>query len=665
MKARLNPEQRKAVETIDGPLLIVAGAGSGKTGVVTTRIAQMLEHGISQASILALTFTNKAAREMEARVKALTGLKLSNLTVSTFHAFGVRILREQSSIMGYRPNFTIYDSSDKLACLRESSRELKLNHEPAELNALAALFSDVKTKRSAWDEVTSIHKPLFDEYHELMMLHNAVDFDDLILRPLELFESNLEALDVYRKRYKYIMVDEFQDTSRIQYRLVRYMAIEHRNLCCVGDDDQSIYSWRGADYTNLLNFEKDFPERTEIKLERNYRSTGTILKAANAVISNNTDRKVKELWTHDGHEEMTIRFAAPDDDQEEAAFIAETIGELRATEGLAYDQVGILVRTNALTRSIEDALLANNLPYTMSGGTSFFQRPEIKDMIGYLRVIDNPDDDVNLLRIINTPRRGVGKTTLEAVVNLAREKGYSLYSSISEIVFGSGAGVSEKIRSGLAEFLDLMEKYRDMFEPVEGEKSALTATFKELLEDVNYWGHLVQEFRHNEKIAKWRHENITTFSDFLERWERNPDNLEPTLTRWLNRITLNARDELDENDAGKVNLMTIHASKGLEFDVVFLPGVEEGIVPHAKSIEENPKSIEEERRLFYVAITRARKKLFISSCRTRKIRLETIACVPSPFLEEIPQDLMENHESQDVVEHGEDVSGFFSNMPWK
>jgi DNA helicase-2/ATP-dependent DNA helicase PcrA len=422
VKARLNPEQRKAVETIDGPLLIVAGAGSGKTGVVTTRIAQMLEHGVSQASILALTFTNKAAREMEARVKALTGLKLSNLTVSTFHAFGVRILREQSSIMGYRPNFTIYDSSDKLACLRESSRELKLSHEPAELNALAALFSDVKTKRSAWDEVTSIHKPLFDEYHELMMLHNAVDFDDLILRPLELFESNP----------KHSMCIE-NDTSTSwwmssrtphAFNIVSSVTWPSNTAISAasGDDDQSIYSWRGADYTNLLNFEKDFPERTEIKLERNYRSTGTILKAANAVISNNTDRKVKELWTHDGHEEMTIRFAAPDDDQEEASFIAETIGELRATEGLAYDQVGILVRTNALTRSIEDALLANNLPYTMSGGTSFFQRPEIKDMIGYLRVIDNPDDDVNLLRIINTPRRGVGKTTLEAVVSLAREK---------------------------------------------------------------------------------------------------------------------------------------------------------------------------------------------------------------------------------------------------
>ncbi len=665
VKSRLNPQQRKAVETIEGPLLIVAGAGSGKTGVVTTRIAEMLEHGIPQAAILALTFTNKAAREMEARVKSLTGLKLSNLTVSTFHAFGVRVLRECSADLGYRPNFTIYDSSDKLACLRESSRELKLRHEPSELNALAALFSDIKTLRGEWDEVSSIHKPLYDEYHELMMLHNAVDFDDLIIKPLDLMESRPEILEEYRRRYRYIMVDEFQDTSRIQYRLVRHLAGEHRNLCCVGDDDQSIYSWRGADFTNLLNFEKDFSERKEIKLERNYRSTGTILKAANAVISNNTDRKVKELWTHDGHDEMTIRFATPDDDQEEATFISDTIGALRATEGMAYDQMGILVRTNALTRSIEDALVANNLPYTMSGGTSFFQRQEIKDMIGYLRIIDNPDDDVNLLRIINTPRRGVGKTTLEAIVNLAREKGYSLYSSVSEIVFGSGNDVGEKVRSGLAEFLDLIERFRDLFKPEEGEKPALAATFNELVEEINYWGFLVQEFRQNEKIAKWRYENIQSFATFLERWEKNPDNLEPTLTRWLNRITLNARDELDDNEAGKVNLMTIHASKGLEFDVVFLAGVEDGIVPHAKSIEENPKSMEEERRLFYVAITRARKKLYISSCRTRKIRLETIACVPSPFLLEIPQDLMENAVSEEPLSQGDDVSGYFAKMPWK
>ena len=665
VKARLNPQQREAVDSIEGPLLIVAGAGSGKTGVVTTRIAGMLGAGIPQASILALTFTNKAAREMEERVKALTGLKLSNLTVSTYHAFGVRVIRERSGDMGFRPNFTIYDTSDKLACLREASRELKLNHEPAELNALAALFSDIKTQRSIWDEVTAIHRPLYDEYHELMMLHNAVDFDDLIIRPLELFENHPDILDEYRLRYRYVMVDEFQDTSAIQYRLVRHLALKHRNLCCVGDDDQSIYSWRGADYTNILNFEKDFPERREIKLERNYRSTGTILKAANAVIANNTDRKDKELWTHDGHDEMTIRYATPDDDQEEATFIAETIGSLRATEGMAYDQMGILVRTNALTKGIEDALLANNIPYSMSGGTSFFQRQEVKDMIGYLRVIDNPDDDVNLLRIINTPRRGVGKSTLEAIVGLAREKGYSLYSAVSEIVFGPASPVSDKVRGGLAEFLDLIETYRDSFETPEGERSAMAATFNELVEEINYWGHLVQEFRHNEKIAKWRYENIQSFATFLERWEKNSDNLEPTLNRWLNRITLNARDELDDNEAGKVNLMTIHASKGLEFDVVFLAGVEEGIIPHAKSIEENPKSLEEERRLFYVAITRARRKLYISSCLTRKVRMETIACVPSPFLQEIPEDLMDYAVTEIPVEQGDDVSGFFSNMPWK
>ena len=666
LRRRLNPQQRDAVDCIDGPLLIVAGAGSGKTGVITTRIAGMLRQGIPQSAVLALTFTNKSAREMEERVKTLTGLKLSNLTVSTFHAFGVRVLRQNGGALGYRPNFTIYDAADRLACLRESARELDLRHEPAELSALGSLFSDIKTGRAAWDDVTAVHRPLYDEYHELMKLHNAVDFDDLIIRPLELFETEPTVLDAYRERFRYIMVDEFQDTSRIQYRLVRHLALEHRNLCCVGDDDQSIYSWRGADYTNILNFETDFPERREIKLERNYRSTGTILKAANAVIAHNADRKDKELWTRGDHDEMTLRFAAPEDDQQEGVFIAETIGALRATEGLAYDQVGVLVRTNALTRSIEDALLAHNIPYAMSGGTSFFSRQEIKDMIGYLRVVDNPDDDVNLLRIINTPRRGIGKTSLAVLVDLARRKGYSLYSAVNEIVFSpDGSPVSDKIRSGLAEFLDLIEKYRGLFEGDDGRTPKLSPLFHELLEEVNYWGHLVGEFRHNEKIAKWRYENIRSFADMLERWEKNPDNLEPTLTRWLNRITLNARDELDDSEAGKVNLMTIHASKGLEFDVVFLAGVEDGVIPHAKSLEENPRSLEEERRLFYVAITRARKKLYLSSCLTRKVRLETVACVPSPFLQEIPRDLMEAAVEDEPVEHGEDVSSYFAGMPWK
>ncbi|PIE04785.1 MAG: AAA family ATPase, partial [Spirochaetales bacterium] len=584
VKSRLNPQQLEAVNCIDGPLLIVAGAGSGKTGVVTTRIAEMLARGIPQSSILALTFTNKAAREMQERVKKLTGLPLSNLTVSTFHAFGVQILREQAEHLGYHPNFSIYDSSDKTACIKEAARELQLRHEPAELNTLSALFSGIKTRRQQWDTVTSLHKPLYEEFQELMMLHNAVDFDDLIVRPLELFENFPDILNIYRKRFRYIMVDEFQDTSSIQYCFVRHLARKHRNLCCVGDDDQSIYSWRGADFTNILNFETDFPERREIKLERNYRSTGTILKAANAVIAHNTDRKSKELWTHDNHEEKTIQFAAPEDEKAEAEFITESIRELKINNGLSYDQIGILVRTNSLTRSIEEALLAYNIPYTMSGGTSFFQRQEIKDMIGYLRVISNPDDDVNLLRIINTPRRGVGKVTLKSIVDLARRKEYSLYSAISELVFQSKPEISDKSRSGLAEFLNLIEKYQEVFKGPEKNETApgvkpppyLTPGFNELLEEINYWGHLIQEFRHNEKVAKWRFENIRNFASLLERWEVNPDNLEPSLERYLNRITLNARDQLEENEAGKANLMTIHASKGLEFDVVFLAGAEEG-----------------------------------------------------------------------------------------
>ena len=721
---RMNPEQREAAMSIEGPLLIVAGAGSGKTGVITARIAYMLSRGIAPSSILALTFTNKAAREMEERVRRLTGpRKPGGLTVSTFHAFGLGILRERTREAALRPKFTIYDSGDKLACLNEAARELRLQYESSELGALAGLFSDIKTRRRTWDATNEVHRPLFEEYAQMTALHNAVDFDDLIIRPLGLLESREDVLRAYRRRFLYIMVDEFQDTSTVQYLLTRYLAEEHRNLCCVGDDDQSIYSWRGADYTNILSFEGDFPERREIKLERNYRSTGIILRAANAVISNNTDRKDKELWTSEGEEEMTIRFAAPEDEGEEGEFIMDTIGALRTAEGLPYHDIGILVRTNALTRSLEDALLANNIPYAVSGGTSFFSRQEIKDVIGYLRVIDNPDDDVNLLRVINRPRRGVGRTTLEGLVDRSRRRGCSLYSAAADIVFSDSSGgtrvVSEKVRAGLAEFLDVIERYREVFEGGEsagraggaGSRGAagirgggrpgsgneyegnsggargggrpggalrdsngkssdergggpLAAALGELVDEIGYWGYLIGEFRQNEKMAKWRYENVRGFIDMLGRWESHPDNLEPTLTRWLNRITLNARDQLEDDTEGKVNLMTIHAAKGLEFDVVFLPGVEDGIIPHARSIEEDPRSMEEERRLFYVAITRARRRLYISSCRTRKLRLETHACVPSPFLDEIPREVMEEAESEAPVDDAETASRFFAAMPW-
>ena len=658
---RLNPEQKLAVDTINGALLIIAGAGSGKTGVITTRIANMLNHGIPQSNILALTFTNKAAREMEERVKTLTGKKLTNLTVSTFHAFGVRILRENYADMGYRPNFSIYDTNDKMACLKEAARELKLKYENPELMELANLFSSIKTERIGWDGSNDQHKPLYHEYEDHMRIYNAVDFDDLIVKPIRLLAEREDIREKYQNKFRYIMVDEFQDTSLMQYKMLYLLGNKHRNICCVGDDDQSIYSWRGANYGNILQFEADFPELLEIKLERNYRSTGTILKAANAVIANNTNRKLKELWTELSHNEMTIRHCMPEDDREEGEFIASTIASLRMQDHMKYDQFGILIRTNSLCKAVEDALLSHNIPYTMSGGTSFFQRAEIRDIIAYMRVINNPDDDVNLMRVINTPRRGVGKKALETLVNLAQERGESLYSSLTALLFAADSGISSSLRVGLGEFMELIEDFRERFE----DTKALAATAQELVEEIGYWDYLLHEHSNNDKVAKWKYDNIALFIDFMDRWQKNPDNMNPNLQKWLNRITLVTRDEIDEEDAGKVNLMTIHASKGLEFDVVFLAGVERDIIPHARAVAEDPANMEEERRLFYVAITRARKKLFISSCMKRKQMREMIDSGPSPFLEEIPGDLLEEMEVEVEVEDPDEAKKYFARLPWK
>ncbi len=388
----------------------------------------------------------------------------------------------------------------------------------------------------------------------------------------------------------------------------------------------------------------------------------TILKAANAVIANNTNRKLKELWTELSHNEMTIKQSLPEDDREEGDNIADTILALKVKEGMKYDQFGILIRTNSLSKAIENALLARNIPYTMSGGTSFFQRAEIRDIIAYLRVISNPDDDVNLMRIINTPRRGIGKKALETLINMAQEQKQSLYSCLTALLYAQDSPISSRLRAGLAEFVELLEDFKDRF----SEAGALAETSREFIEEINYWDYLLGEHSNNEKVAKWKYENICTFIDFMERWEHSPENLDPGLQKWLNRITLITRDEMDEEDTGKVNLMTIHASKGLEFDVVFLAGVEKDIIPHARAVAENPENIEEERRLFYVAITRARKKLFISSCLKRKQLREMIDSGPSPFLEEIPQDLMEALEEEEELEDSpEAISQLFSRLPWK
>jgi DNA helicase-2/ATP-dependent DNA helicase PcrA len=661
-RINLNPEQKKAVETIEGPLLIIAGAGSGKTGVITCRIANMLNKGIPQSQILALTFTNKAAREMEERVKTLTGRKLTNLTLSTFHAFGVRILREEINLLGWKPNFSIYDTSDKISCIRAAGNERKESYDPGELATIEQVFSAIKTNRGIWDDTNRAYKGLYDEYLDHLKLYNAVDFDDLITLPVKIFEEFPGVLEQYQDKYRYIMVDEFQDTSMNQYKFVEMIARGSRNFCCVGDDDQSIYSWRGANYGNILQFENDYPERVEIKLERNYRSTGTILKAANAVIANNTNRKEKELWTETALTEASIQIHYPEDDASEAEFIVSTIKRLKFADHMPWDAFGILVRTNSLTRVIENELLMSQVPCVISGGESFFQRKEIRDIIAYLRLMVNAEDNVSLLRIINTPRRGIGKKALEQLTETADSRGLSLWAAAGELIYHGGDEVPHALRGALSDFVELIEGGRDRF--FQKKKGHLAASLREFTADLNYWDHLLQEHQANDKVAKWKFDNVMMFADFLEKWEKDPDNLEPSLIRWLNRITLTSRDEANEDDAGKVSLMTIHASKGLEFDIVFLAGVEKDIIPHDRAITESEGNIEEERRLFYVAITRARKRLYVTSCSSRRKQGELYPTEPSPFLSEIPQELVTAADIEEANGPAE-AQKILSRLPWK
>ena len=627
LEHKLNPQQCLTARETEGAFLVIAGAGSGKTRTITYRIANMLDKGIPQSAILALTFTNKAAREMADRVKELVGRKLPMLTVSTFHAFGVRVLRESISHLGYKENFSIYDQADKMALIKETARSLKID--PAELNLydLANLFSDIKTGRACWDADSSQYSPIYDEYNELLKLYNAVDFDDLIVLPIKLFKEKPEVLEKYRKRYRYIMVDEFQDTSKIQYDLVYLLAQKSRNICVVGDDDQSIYSWRGANYENIVQFEKDFPEVKEIKLEQNYRSTGTILDAANSIISHNTKRKKKNLWSKSG-EGNPIELSYPDNEIKEAQFIAETITLLRMQDDLSYGDFGILVRTNSLTTAIEDALLMNGIPYAVSGGQSFFQRKEIKDIIAYLRVITNPDDDISLLRIINTPRRGIGKKALEQITELGKKEKCSVFAAMQKL-------------DKYEDFVNMITAYKGKF--LSGKN--LAATLNDLVDDIHYWDHLITEYQKNEKEAKWKYKNILTFISLLDRWEQENEE-EESIYSYLNKITLITRDDDQDTEGGKVGLMTIHAAKGLEFKVVFLAGCEDAIIPHARALEEDPANIEEERRLFYVAVTRAMDKLYITSCRMRHHLRDCVTCIPSRFLEEIPAELIQNGEEE-------------------
>ena len=641
LKNELNPQQYKAVTTTEGAILIIAGAGSGKTRVITFRIAHMLDKGIPQSQILALTFTNKAAKEMADRIKSLTKKKLQNLTVSTFHAFGVKVLRADIDKLGYRENFSIYDETDRVALIKECGRELKFSPEAMDIYMIGNLISNIKTGRKNWDTSNDMYRPLYESYQEGLKLFNAVDFDDLIVLPIKLFKEHPDVLERYRDRYKYIMVDEFQDTSHQQYEFMHLLA--DKNVAVVGDDDQSIYSWRGADYQNIINFEHDF-DVTEIRLEQNYRSTGTILEAANGVISHNTNRKDKKLWSGNGAGKP-IEIFMPENENDEADFIAESILGITHEENRKYDDFGVLMRSNSQGRFIEDAFLQNNIPYTMSGGTSFFERKEIKDVISYLRVIANHDDEINLIRIINCPRRGIGRAAIQLLNDEASLQGCSMWNAMISLVQRQDSPASEILKEDLSEFMNIIENHRQKLLTGHG----LSQKVRQLIEDINYKDYLLTEYSRNEKAVRFKMKNIESLLNSIEVWENDPDNDNPNIFNYLNRITLMSRDKDDENDKGKVNLMTIHASKGLEFPVVFIAGAEEGLIPHARSVEENKGDVEEERRLFYVAITRARDKLIISSCRKRRHMQMVTESEPSRFLDEIPVNLVEYHEPKTIT----------------
>ena len=643
LKKELNPQQYKAVVTTDGAILIIAGAGSGKTRVITFRIAHMLEKGIPQSQILALTFTNKAAKEMSNRIRQLTQKKLQNLTISTFHAFGVKILRSDIDKLGYRENFSIYDETDRNSLIKECGRELNFSQEAMDIYTIGNLISNIKTGRKNWDASNEMYHSLYESYQEGLKLYNAVDFDDLIVLPIKLFRENPDVLEKYRERYKYIMVDEFQDTSHQQYELMHLIA--DKNVAVVGDDDQSIYSWRGADYQNIINFEHDF-NVTEIRLEQNYRSTETILEAANGVISHNTNRKDKKLWSGNGNGKP-IEIFMPENETDEANFIAETILGIAAEEKRKYDDFGVLMRANTQSRFIEEAFLENNIPYTISGGTSFFERKEIKDIISYLHIISNHDDDINLIRIINTPRRGIGRATIQLLNDEAILQGCTMWNAMISLCERQDSPASETVKEELQEFINLIENHRQKLLSGRG----LSQKVRNLVEDINYKDYLLTEYSKSEKAVRFKLMNIESLLNSMEIWETDPENTNPNLYNYLNRITLMSRDNGDdENDKGKVNLMTIHASKGLEFPVVFIAGAEEGLIPHARSVAENDGNVEEERRLFYVAITRARDKLLISSCKRRKHLQMVTETEPSRFLDEIPTNLVEYHKEKIITE---------------
>ena len=655
----LNPMQKEAVLHTEGPLLILAGAGSGKTRVLTHRVAYLIdEKQVNPWNILAITFTNKAAGEMRERVDQLVGFGAESIWVSTFHSTCVRILRRHIEYLGYTTNFSIYDSDDQKTLMKQVFKAMDVDTKQFKERSVLGTISSAKDKLIGPDEfllnagqdfrqrgIGEIYK----EYQKRLRKNNALDFDDLIVKTVELFQNNSEILNYYQERFKYIMVDEYQDTNLAQFKLISLLASKYRNLCVVGDDDQSIYRFRGADIGNILSFEEMFPGAKVIKLEQNYRSTQNILNAANGVIRHNRGRKDKTLWTANGEGDL-IRFKQFDTAREEADFVAREIRD----SGYAYQEQAVLYRTNAQSRLLEERCIFYNVPYRLVGGVNFYQRKEIKDILAYLKTIANGVDDLSVLRIINVPKRGIGATTMGKVTIFASEHGMSLYDALREARQIPGLGkAAEKIGA----FIGQMESFRAR---AQSDDYTIQDLIEGIMDETGYQQELEAE---GEVESQTRLENIEELVNKAVSYEEDSEH--STLDEFLEQVALVADiDNMDESE-NRVTLMTLHSAKGLEFPKVYLVGLEDGLFPSMMSINSDDKTdMEEERRLCYVGITRAKNELVITSARQRMVNGETRYCKPSRFLEEVPGELLEEERLEPVLgsfgsrNNGDGAGGF-------
>ncbi len=636
----LNPEQKEAVNHLDGPLLIMAGAGSGKTRVLTCRIANLIAQGISPWNILAITFTNKAAAEMKSRAEKLIGSPARNIILSTFHSFCARLLRREIEVTGtFTKNFTICDAGTSKALIRQCVEQLKLDEKifsnaNLTISDLKNNLIDTELFAESLLTATSFYKknilPIYELYQKKLRENNSLDFDDLIFFVVKIFKAYPEILEKYQERFQYISVDEYQDTNVAQYVLTNLLAAKYKNLCVVGDADQSIYGWRGADMRNILNFERDYPQARVIKLEQNYRSTKTILAAANGVIQNNIDRKPKNLWTQNDRGEK-IKFVQCADDRREAAIVAREILRLVEDENFSYSDIALLYRTNAQSRMFEETFMSAGIPYVIVGGLKFYDRKEIKDIVAYLHVIANPRDNVHLMRIINTPRRGLGLTNLNRLAEFADALGLSILEVVSDArLLGQVGGLTQRFRSGIKNFAAMIMSLTEAAKNLSVDK-----LISVVLDESGYLKMLREAVEDGKDENISREENLSEFVGSAKEFSQlRPDD---TLEDFLNHVALiTDLDTVDEKES-LVKLMTVHAAKGLEFPAVFVVGMEEKLFPHANSLD-NDAALEEERRACYVAFTRAEKKLYITAAEERMVFGKSRRQEISRFVSEIPSE---------------------------